>query len=484
MRTTTAMSLVLCMGYGVHSQVVSLRGTVKCEAGSAISGATVALESKQLKAITSANGAYTLASDITGVQHRSLGPQAITFRQGFVEAYLTTPSAVQIDWMDVSGSSLGRVSLNAPSGPFTYETAVPLSASLSLLRVTIGPSSATFRVIRSGSSDRPNTYLSVSSTVSSRSLASVDSLKVSATGYTTKIVPLSTYEGTVDITLASSAVACNPADKLPDPVKVNVNVGGAPQTGAYKVVVETDPTLPGRTIYRPSELAPGKKYPILVWGNGACSKNGTDHADFWGEVASHGYIVINEGSPGGSGSYDMGAGMGVLGGYLIKNFEWAIQQNDKSCSRFYQSLDTAKIGAFGYSCGGLMAYGASLDAPRVKASIIMNSGMLNRDIAAINRLHAPIAYVCGGTGDMAYVNGERDFNDLGHLPTVFANVTNAGHGGTYANDNGGEFGKFAVAWFNWWLKDDTGATGRLKFVGDTRAFNSGTWSPMQAKKLP
>jgi len=297
-------------------------------------------------------------------------------------------------------------------------------------------------------------------------------------------VPLTSYEGTVDITLTSSAVACNPADKLPDPVNVNITWRGAALTGSHKVVVETDPTLSGRTIYRPSDLGPGKKYPILVWGNGACSKNGTDHSDFWGEIASHGYIVINEGTPGGSGGYDMGTGMSALGSYLIKAFEWAIAQNDKPCSRFYQSLDTAKIGAFGYSCGGLMAYGASLDAPRVKASIIMNSGMLSRDVNAINKLHAPIAYVCGGTGDMAYVNGERDFNDLGHLPTVFANVTNAGHGGTYGNDNGGEYGKFAVAWFNWWLKDDTGATGRLKFVGDSKAFNSGAWSPMRAKKLP
>ncbi|MBK9576024.1 MAG: alpha/beta hydrolase [Fibrobacterota bacterium] len=248
------------------------------------------------------------------------------------------------------------------------------------------------------------------------------------------------------------------------------------------MVIETDPGLAGKTIYRPSDLGPGKKYPILVWGNGACARNSTETADYYAEIASHGYIVINEGTPGGKESYDMGAGLGTLGGYLIKGFDWALQQNGKPCSRFYQSLDTM-VGSFGWSCGGLMAYGASLD-PRVDATIIMSSGLLSPDQATLNKLHAPIAYAIGGPDDMAYPNGLRDFNGIAHLPTVFANVPSAGHGGTYWADNGGEFAKFAVAWFNWFLKADTGATGRQKFIGNTCGFCSGQWSSMQTKKLP
>lgn len=478
MRHSTASGLVLLLGTALAAQVTSIKGTVKSDAGTAIAGATVALESKKLIATTDASGAYSLTG-VTGVSPRWVDESGISYRHGRVEAFLPVPSQVRVEWLDVSGTTLSRRDVNAPEGNLSLVVAPPASTSMHLLRVSIGASTSTFRVIGSGASSA-----TISSVVAARSLASLDSLKVSAAGYNSKVVPLTSYEGTVDVVLTSSVAACNPADKLPNPVNVNISWRGTALTGAHKVVVETDPTLSGRTIYRPSDLGPGKKYPILVWGNGACSKNGTDHSDFWGEIASHGYIVINEGTPGGSGGYDMNTGMNALGTYLIKAAEWAIEQNDKPCSRFYQSLDTAKVGAFGYSCGGLMAYGASLNSTRVKASIIMNSGMLNRDVTAINKLHAPIAYVCGGTGDMAYVNGERDFNDLGHLPTVFANVTNAGHGGTYGDDNGGEFGKFAVAWFNWWLKDDTGATGRLKFVGDTKAFNSGAWSPMKAKKLP
>ncbi|MBK8803552.1 MAG: alpha/beta hydrolase [Fibrobacteres bacterium] len=248
------------------------------------------------------------------------------------------------------------------------------------------------------------------------------------------------------------------------------------------MVIETDPGLAGKTIYRPSDLGPGKKYPILVWGNGGCGRNSTETADYYAEIASHGYIVINEGTPGGSGSYDMGAGLGTLGGYLIKGFDWALQQNGKPCSRFYQSLDTM-VGSFGWSCGGIMAYGAAMD-PRVDATIIMSSGFTSPDQASLNKLRAPIAYAIGGSGDIAYPNGLRDFNAISHLPTVFANVPSAGHGGTYWADNGGEFAKFAVAWFNWYLKGDTGATGRLKFIGNTCAFCSGQWSTMQTKKLP
>lgn len=483
MKFTPVASLVLLWGQCLMAQSIQLRGTVKSEAGQPIAGATVALDSKQLRATTDATGAYSLSGGTIGVLDRGIGLSSIDFRNGVVHAQLTEPGKVKIEWMDLSGVTLAKVERDAAVGSFSLDaTGYAPRASMVLVRVSIGANSATFQMIRSESGASPLVAQSISRSAAGRAAATVDSLKVSATGYTTKIVPLSSYEATVDVTLSSALAVCNPADNLPNPVTVNVNLGGSPLTGSHQVVVETDPGLSGRTIFRPKDLGPGKKYPILVWGNGACARNSTETPDYYAEIASHGYIVINEGTPGGTGGYDMGAGLPTLGGYLIKAFDWMIQQNGKPCSRFYQSLDTAMIGAFGWSCGGLMAYGASMD-PRVDATIIMNSGLLGADQATLNKLHAPIAYVCGGSSDMAYVNGQRDYNGVGHLPTVFANVPAAGHGGTYWADNGGEFAKFAVAWFNWWLKGDTGATGRTKFLSGSCSFCSGPWSAMPSKKL-
>lgn len=481
MRLSLLLCLPLMLGTAVQAQTISLRGTVKNESGSPIAGAMVGLDSKQLKDTTDATGGYSLSGGTNGVFQRSLASLPVTLEGSLLTVQLSEPSLVRIQWLDLAGTQLAKVEQNAPAGKFLFDPSqVPVAGSMHLVRVSIGSQATTFRMIRANRGERPLVAEQIQ-IAAMRSMATVDSLKVSATGYLTKTVPLSSYEATVDVTL-SAVAACNPADKTPDPVKVTATLGGRALTGAHQVVIETDPGLAGKTIYRPSDLGPGKKYPILVWGNGACARNSTETADYYAEIASHGYVVINEGTPGGKESYDMGAGLGTLGGYLIKGFDWALQQNGKPCSRFYQSLDTM-VGSFGWSCGGLMAYGASLD-PRVDATIIMSSGLLNPDQATLNKLHAPIAYAIGGPDDMAYPNGLRDFNGIAHLPTVFANVPSAGHGGTYWADNGGEFAKFAVAWFNWFLKGDTGATGRQKFIGNTCGFCSGQWSSMQTKKLP
>lgn len=459
------------------SAATELRGTISdAQSGKPVAGAVAVLSGAGLRDTTGADGRYELVGNSSGVLRT--GRSAAFLDRGSLVLSLDRPGPVAVEVFDPEGKRLASFRRERMGAG---EQRIPLfearrATGLLLARARFDGREVAFHL-------PPGSGETRSAVVAARAAAVVDTLKVAASGYVTKSVPVPEWGVALDVSLDALAV-CNPADKLPNAVNVDISWRGAPLTGAHKVVVETDPTLSGRTIYRPSDLGPGKDYPILVWGNGACSKNGTDHSDFWGEIASHGYIVINEGSPNGSGAYDMNTGMDALGTYLIKAAEWAIEQNEKPCSRFYKSLDTAKVGAFGYSCGGLMAYGASINSKRVKASIMMNSGMLGRDLPALNKLHAPTAYVCGGSTDIAYGNAERDFNDLEHLPTVFANVPAVGHNGTYADDNGGEFGKFVVAWFNWWLKDDTGATGRLKFVGSTKAFNSGAWSTMRDKKLP
>lgn len=40
--------------------------------------------------------------------------------------------------------------------------------------------------------------------------------------------------------------------------------------------------------------------PVFVWGNGACSGDGTGYATFLLEIASHGFLVVSSGAPGGT----------------------------------------------------------------------------------------------------------------------------------------------------------------------------------------
>jgi hypothetical protein len=86
-----------------------------------------------------------------------------------------------------------------------------------------------------------------------------------------------------------------------DSQKANVNANGS---GPYDVVVETNSGdgISEGTIFRPADLSGDEKFPILAWGQGGCSLNGSSNAQAMAEIASYGYFVIADGTPGGQGS--------------------------------------------------------------------------------------------------------------------------------------------------------------------------------------
>lgn len=120
-----------------------------------------------------------------------------------------------------------------------------------------------------------------------------------------------------------------------------------------------------------------------------------------------------------------------------------------------------------------MSINASSD-PRVTTVVAMNSGLINSSAAVYNGMHSPIAYFNGGSGDIAYENGKRDYQNITRVPVYHANLP-VGHGGTYSQDNGGEFAKVGVAWLNWHLKGDQTAKGKGMFFGTNCGNCNSTW---------
>lgn len=184
-------------------------------------------------------------------------------------------------------------------------------------------------------------------------------MQASALGYKTKKVPVNIYEEAIDIVLETEVDANCTKSKI---VNMNVSV-----SGPHKVIVEThsDPGINEGTIYRPEDLGAGKNYPIFVWGEGGCSMDGGSNSAAMAEIASYGYFVIADGTPGGSGSCPMnGSDIAGMGKPMIAYSEWIITENRKPCSAYCQSIDTTKIGANGFSCGGLLSMGTAHD-PRL-----------------------------------------------------------------------------------------------------------------------
>jgi cellulase/cellobiase CelA1 len=242
-------------------------------------------------------------------------------------------------------------------------------------------------------------------------------------------------------------------------------VGGS---GPYPADYETSATLPNHTIFRPQTL-PTARLPILVWGNGACSANGLSQGNFLREIASHGFLAIANGAPNGSGS--------TTAQLLTQSIDWAVAENSRQGGKYFNRLDTTKVAVAGFSCGGLEAYAVSND-PRVTTTGIFSSGLLNdADDYQLRRLTKPIAYFVGGPSDIAYPNAIDDWGKLpAGLPAFMGNL-NVGHGGTYDQPNGGEFGRVAVLYLKWRLKGDTGAG--AAFVGPNCGLCSSQWSVQQ-----
>jgi hypothetical protein len=311
-------------------------------------------------------------------------------------------------------------------------------------------------------------------------------------------------------------------------------------SGPYAAITEGDSGVPDLTIYRPKDLSPfGKSnpMPVLAWGNGGCSSSSRMHANFLAEVASQGFLVlalgpyVAESDAGRGGMGGMGGGSGTKSAQMIEAIDWATAENKRSGSKYNGKLDPSKFAVAGMSCGGLQALEVAPD-PRVKTLLVMDSGLfgeggmpkmgapkagapqggapkaeapqgsapkagmpqgkmpqgggmpgmpaVGKEVLA--KLHSPTIYIIGGETDIAYPQAIDDFAKIDKVPVAIANLDGVGHGGTYSQPNGGEFGVVAGAWLKWQLKGDNEA-GKM-FTGSNCGLCTREGWKFEKKKIP
>ncbi len=253
-------------------------------------------------------------------------------------------------------------------------------------------------------------------------------------------------------------------------------------TGPHDVVIETnaDNGIKCGTIFRPMDLKGAEKYPILVWGEGSCSQDGLANQAAMAEIASWGYFVVADGTPGGTNACQSQQN----GKPFLDYITWAIAENAKPCSAYYQSLETTKIAADGFSCGGLMAANVSGD-PRFSAIGITSSGLMAANSALYDKIHTPFKIMNGGSGDIAYANGLRDYQEISKRskPILYFSKKSANHGGDLGQGRG-DFNRVNLAWLNWQLKGDQGATGKAFLTGSTCSFCTDSGWDYESANLP
>jgi poly(3-hydroxybutyrate) depolymerase len=197
-----------------QTQNIYVRGVVTdTKTGKVLPNATVTLLQPLLKDTTLTAGNYAIIKGTIGVLTSVKTKNGkISLAKGFLELNLTTPSNVKVEIFDVKGVLLKKEILQAAfAGIHHFNIAENnRAAKLLLLKVSIDDQTMTFRCLPehnnnfSVNTSLDNTISVTSSKGLSKTAAAIsDTLHIRANGYLTKMIPISSYDTTVNITLDS-----------------------------------------------------------------------------------------------------------------------------------------------------------------------------------------------------------------------------------------------------------------------------------------
>jgi dienelactone hydrolase len=277
----------------------------------------------------------------------------------------------------------------------------------------------------------------------------------------------------------------------------------SPGSGTYAATYDEDPTLPNHVVFHPIKLAlmDENKLGVVVWGNGGCQSDGAASRQHLADLASYGYLVIAPGriqsgprSKAGAapapGAMPRPAGGGLpppatTTDDVRAGLDWALAENARRGSAYYQRIDPKMVAVAGYSCGGLQALQLAVSDARIHAVVVQNSGLfpdgqmpiptMTMTKSLLNQLRTPVIYIVGNKTDIAFTNANDDFSRIDKVPAVLASYQYAGHEGTYGEPHGGLAADVASDWLEWQLRGDESA-GR-SFIGpDCRLCTDAKWA--------
>ncbi len=359
--------IMLLLSLSIFAQSINLRGTITNQSGKPIANAIITLLKQGMKDTTGTNGVYSISSTTAIVAPVALQPQSqsIHLENGFLELRLTSPSPVKVEIFDVNGSLLQReIQNDATGGFYRFSINKYFQTKLLLIRIAIGKDEYTYRYLPLRgtcqiyqSSDKANIAVGRFAKLT----AITDTLKITAPGYLTKAVEITTYDQDVNVTLdtASATVGyssgCGKTPTLKSG-KQTIQVGGQNREFMIRIPDNYNNTHPYRLVF------------AFHWRGGSMTDvdGGGSSGIAWSyyglrEQANNSTIFV---APNG-----IGAGWANDGGRDLNFVDEMLKLIKGDLC-----IDTTRIFAMGFSWGGGMSYAIACDRPKVFRAVAVYAG--------------------------------------------------------------------------------------------------------------
>lgn len=361
------MLMMLFLSFSILAQEINLRGTVSNQSGKPISNAIVSLVKQTMKDTTDANGTYAILSTAAIVTPTALKPQfqSINLENGYLELRLPSPSPVKVEIFDVNGSLLQReINRDATQGFYRFSINRNFHTTLLMIRVTIGKEEYTYRYLPLQSTSGIQQPLNGSGSAVGRLAkltAITDTLKISASGYLSKSVAITSYDQLLNVTLdtangnAGYSSGCGKTPTLKSG-KQTIQVNGQNREYMIRIPENYNNTHPYRLIF------------AFHWRGGNMNDidGGGTSGYTWSyyglrEQANNSTIFV---APNG-----IGGGWGNDGGRDLKFVDELLKLIKGDLC-----IDTTRIFAMGFSWGGGMSYAIACDRPKVFRAVAVYAG--------------------------------------------------------------------------------------------------------------
>jgi dienelactone hydrolase len=230
--------------------------------------------------------------------------------------------------------------------------------------------------------------------------------------------------------------------------------------------------LSTHSLFVPDATGTHGKHPVVVWTNGNGGSLSTlAYASFVEHVASHGFLVLADKASNGAREAEVDSQAAAIA--------WALAENERSGSMFFERIDTQRIAVMGHSLGSLASF-ATASSEHVRTSIHFSGGITDNpvgfDPSWLQQMRRPAAFLCGGADTTAGPSCAKDFA-MAPVPVFYGVLAGASHIGPFISPRAGEYGRAAVAWLRWQLAGDP-AFGAW-FVGSDCVLCQSPWSAMQ-----